>query len=291
MTYTATLGIKETARNVKDFIKANNETFMDILKPLLPYIIGGYFVDMIATHFLFEPDSDYEFFLGSIVASYFTVALAISWHRVILLGADRAEPMNPFKPQKHELGFIFMGVGIAIGLFVMVALIAGVSFALGPAGLVIGMPVAVLLAYFLFYKFSFYFPAKAVDSSISLKQSFSLTKGYIWKMLFSYLLAAVKPILIIFVYVFAVMFTLGIIFGLLGMGDSFTGLLSLVITFIVMLPVYAYFQPLLTIIAVSILSNYYQHALQNKPLPAEPEKQTDGDMNKARKALDKESKF
>lgn len=268
MAYTATLGIKDTAHNVKSFIKTNNETFLEILKPLLPYILGGYFFDLIANHLMFGAGSNMELPIGSLVASYFTAALAISWHRVILLGAERAEPMNPFKPKKHELGFIFMGVGLAVGLVICAAIIGAVSVMLGPVGAFIGIPLAVFLVYFLFYKFSFYFPAKAVDSSITLKQSFNLTHGYFWKMLFSYMLAAVKPLLIVFVYVVAVMFTLGVVFGLLGMGESFTGLLSLIITFIVMLPVYGYFQPLLTIIAVSILSNYYQHALQNKPVKA-----------------------
>jgi hypothetical protein len=36
--------------------------------------------------------------------------------------------------------------------------------------------------------------------------------------------------------------------------------------FFVQLPVYVFFTPIFTVLWVTVLSNYYQHALQNKPV-------------------------
>ena len=257
-----TLEIKETSRNVGDFIKNHKEVFWNIVKPLLPWIVGLYAIDIFVT-VVFMPESKNGFSLGSIVANYFYTALVISWHRVVIHGPENAVPMNPFKPQKHELIFLGMGVLLGLAAFVVGFIIGGGAFfihpALGIAALLILMPLGAYIG----YRLSFYFPAKAVNNSITFKKAFSLTKGYFWKLMGASFMASVKYILGIFVFfilVFIVLTILGFILGSIGDNAIIQGIFGLIFS----IPVLAYFYPLIIIVGVTTLSNYYLYALQNK---------------------------
>ena len=255
-----TFAIRETSRNIKDFMANNQDAFWRILKPLLPWIILLHFVDIVMT-LLYFSDSQNGFIGGSLIASYFYSCLVISWHRVVIFGADRTEIMNPFKPKKHEL--VFVGVGL---LLMVLAFVAGVLSALSflvlknmiLTAIVIG--VVILCAMYLGYRICFYFPAKATDNSISLGEAFRLTKGYFWKVMTVPFLAALKPILIMFLYLLGAGIIAGVIVTLLG-NDQ---VVSSIFQFVVFLPVIGYFYPVLYTIFVVSVSNYYLHALQNK---------------------------
>lgn len=249
--FKATKGIYETAANTRAFVKDNKETFWTAFKPLIPYIFGLLLFDLILSFVI-----GHTFSLGSILANYFFAALAITWHRVVLLGPDQYEAMNPFKPKKHELVFMLMGVGVALIVFLIVALFIGIFAIFGPIFLAISIFLGILLSIFLSARFTFYFPAKAVNADLSLIGALHLSKGYAFNLVTAPFFACWRLIL-----------------GMMGVviiASIFMTLLSkfaqgqAMFEFLIQLPVLFYFQPLLTVLGITILSNYYQHALQNK---------------------------
>ena len=259
---TPTLGIKETAANIGNFFRENKETLWSILKPLLPWIIGLYALDILVT-VMFMADSEHEFGLGGFIAGYFFTCLIISWHRVVIYGAQNAVPMNPFKPQKHE--WVFLGMGLLLGLcaalagFIFGLIFFPISPALGALMVFLLMPVAVYIG----FRFTFYFPAKAVNNSITLKESFRLTKGYVFKLLSASFIASLKYIVGLVVYFVVIFLMLGLFSTILGdLGNN--AVMQGIFGFFFSLPVLIYFYPILIVVGVTAISNYYLYALQHK---------------------------
>jgi hypothetical protein len=260
--YTPTRGAFDAAKNIRNFVQDNKQVFWDILNPLLPFIIGLTLFDFIINLLFFPMTEEKEAFnLGQLVANYFYAALIISWHRVVIHGPDKYVAVNPLKPKKSELAFMGMAilVGISSVLFAIIFALAGMLG--GPLGAVLGVCVGFGVAAYGAYKVCFYFPAKAAGADITLKQSFDLTKGYFWKLMGAGFLASIKMILIVIGYLIVMGLLAGVLFSTLFTGGS----LGHIFVFVMALPIYVYFQPILTIIGVTALSNYYLYAIQNRP--------------------------
>ncbi|MCB1783031.1 MAG: hypothetical protein KDI13_03475 [Alphaproteobacteria bacterium] len=256
--YQPSLGIGETSQNIRFFISANMDVMWRVYKPLLPYILGCYAFDAVMSA-LFFSEGPNGFMLGAIVSSYFMAALAIDWHRVVIEGPDNFSAMNPFKPKKHELAFL--GVGLLIGIVYVlgVGLAVFLFFAIGgQGGGAFGSILAVAVGLYIIYKFSFYFPAKAVDSSITLKESFGLTRGYMFRIIAAPMVASWKLLLGVMAYGFVMGMAMYFVRTGLGPQAGWIGM------FVFSLPLYIYFKPLFMVIGVTSLSNYYMHAMQNK---------------------------
>jgi hypothetical protein len=118
----------------------------------------------------------------------------------------------------------------------------------------------VIIGIFLCFKFSFYFPAKAVNNSISLKQSYHMTKGYLWKIIGASFFAIWRILLVIYAFLFATLF---IMMGLSTIINN--EVIINTIGSILAVSVVIYFYPITYALGITVLSNYYQHALQNKP--------------------------
>ena len=317
--YRATAGIGESAKNARTFVREHKGIFWDIFKPLIPYIAVLTLIDVAIAYYQISqnPDSELAGSItpGGLIAYYFFSALIISWHRVVLDGVDRFQPMNPLKPESRDWAFI--GMGILVGIIVLlvpliIGVISGVIAGLtGMSFLMILIAPAVLFSVYLTFKFLFYFPSKATGNNLSLKQSYHLTKGYVWKIIGSSILASWRVYLAMIGYMilaFTSLAFLGIAAGVSGADVGNMSTAGFIAGALVMLPVTFYFQPILTVLGVTVLSNFYQHALQNRPTTGgasgkpeadkEPEPSLENDpmnqlednhqdMNKARKALDK----
>lgn len=258
--FTPALPPKEAAINSRSFIKENQDVFWAILKPLLPFIIGLELVDIFINHYFFA-DSNKEIRLGGFISSYFICALLISWHRVVIHGADRYVPMNPFSPKKNELAFIFVPFGLAFAYAFGGVLLTVLSAKIG--GQALGIIILVSLLGFgivALFKISFYLPAKAVDAGITLKQSWKMTTGYPLKLFTAGFLASWRIALIMIVYALAAGAlggaVGGVLFGVHSIGFN-------LLLFACMLPVIAIASPLLAVMGVTVLSNYYQWAINN----------------------------
>jgi hypothetical protein len=252
--FTPTLGIKDTSKNTRGFIKENKDIFLNVLKPLLPWIIGLHLFDLILT-IAFE----IEIGVGGLIASYFYTVLVITWHRVVIHGPDNYIAMNPYKPKRHEL--IFIGMGILLGVVpIIIGVLVGATFIISAALAVILILAVIIASLYFGYKFSFYFPAKAVDNSITFKQSYRLTTGYYWKFMGSLFLTPLRVFLILIAYMIV-----GIPL-LIFLSTTVEALNPSILGFLFSVPIFSYFTPLLYVYGVTVLSNYYQYALQNKGL-------------------------
>lgn len=254
-----TFGIRDTVKNVRNFVRENKKTFWEIFKPYMPYIVGASFLDAVFVTFL---HLDIPF--GQFVSAYFMAVLAISWHRVVIHGADNFVAVNPLKLTKNELIFMVMGILIplCIGLIIF-ATIFFVSFVLAK---VIGVfltflivSCCIFLSMFLSLRLSFYFPAKATNAAISLMESYSMSEGMCLKLFFASFLAILPLYLALLGCVVIIVF---ISLALAKLSLS-VGIVQLV-NFVLSVPILLYFEPILVIIGITVLSNYYQFALQNK---------------------------
>ncbi len=255
--FTPTLFSKETGKNVRGFVKEHNDELLKIIKPLAPFIAGLYLFDAIISEFFFT-QSEHEFSLGMILATYFYMCLVISWHRVVIKGPENYTPMNPFKPKRHELAFI--GVGILIGILILIVAVVFVGSAAFMQSGVMGVvaAIAIVAAIYASYRLMFYFPAKAVGASITLREAFDMTKGYLWKIICASFRASIRLVLIALLYS---MILAGLSFSYAYIAHTVSG--AYLLGFILGLPLILYIQPLLTVLGVTVLSNYYLHAVQN----------------------------
>lgn len=264
--YQPTPNFKDTGRNVRHYVNEHMDAFWDIFKPLMPYIAICIFLDLVITkHFMSinpKTGEPYNFVLFGMIASYFLLCLSISWHRVIIHGPDNYVAMNPFKPSKREIGFIVMAISLTIAIIAFGALVGLITGLILPSLIGISSLAVGVLAAYMGCRLSFYFPAKATGNDITLKQAFALSEGYVLRLIFAPIFAMWKILLITLAYLFVgflVFTTLGITAGtLIQSGPG-----AVVFKFIFAVPINLYFGPLIAIFGVTVLSNYYQHALQN----------------------------
>lgn len=257
---------RDAARYAREFVRSHMPVFWHIFKPLMPFIAICYFIDTILLAYF-----KISFPLGSIGAAYFMFALAISWHRVIIHGAQDYKAVNPFNPQKDELRFMGMAMGVAIAFVLSIMIAAGVGALIAPAfGFLFGAAVALIGVQYLF-RISFYFPARATGTLITLKQSSQMTKGVCLKIFSANFLATWRVMLAMIAYMIIFM---GMIMGVLminlmqgpsALDDPELDVPAIVhlVMYLFNMPISLYFEPLITVIGVTILSNYYQYVMRN----------------------------
>lgn len=251
--YQPTFGVRETSEKIKNYMRETRPIFWDVYRPLIPYFLGCSLIDLIGSAI-----TGSDFVLGKIIVTYFTFALMISWHRVVIHGTENYVPVNPLKPKRSELAF--MGMGLLLGVLVVVGILfTGLIGAIaGPVGAVLLVIVAMPIMVFVISRFSFYFPAKATEVPLTLGQAYRLTNGYILKMFLVGIMTQLRWLLILVIYFLIatpVAFVVAYIFG--------EGTIMQIATGILALPIDLYWTPITTVIAVTVLSNYYQHAMQN----------------------------
>lgn len=264
--YQPTGGILDTGRNVRSFMKENMPVFWDIVKPLLPFLALFLLLDLLVAEYLIEPNPETgqkaDIGIFGIFSAYLIICISISWHRVVIHGPEHYTPVNPLKPTKSELLFIGTILGLFITAFAITIAVVLAAKMIFPALIPLVFIALIVLLIFLASRISFYFPSKATGGDLTLNQSFQLSKGYVLRLIFTPFFAMWKMLLIYLGYVIlgvAVMYGLGYILGQAA-GE---GLLSVFLLFLFGAPIQLYFEPLLAVIGVTVLSNFYQHALHN----------------------------
>jgi len=273
--YTPTSFSGETGHGVREFVRDNKAEFWNIFRPYLPFIVGFYFLDALINELYFK-DGNYVFEWGSFVAlSFLYTCVAISWHRVVIKGPDNYESVNPFKPKFNELMFIAAAVLImvipSVLLFGFIFITAGSmdSAALEntEGAVFIGLLLLLIALVYCGIRVLFYFPAKAVDADITLKNAFVLSKGYVWKVFWASLLVTFRlvllSILVDMIMMIAVASAGFIEVDLQTIMSDDVEKLPPFVNFLIEMPYALYFGPLMTVLTVTVLSNYYLHAIQN----------------------------
>lgn len=243
---------EEAAKNINFFVKKNQEKLWDIFFPLMPFIFGFNLIDAIITG-LYFPKSQHGFFGGQVLAAYFSMVLIISWHRVVINGVDNFIPMKPFKPEKHELGFIGMVLMIWLSVTVVSVIMVFIVAPFGRTAILVLPIVAILALLYVSLRICFYFPAKAVNKSITLKQAFHASNGYLFKIIISSFMASFKLMLA----GIGVSIVAYIVVGIFMPASESGAVGKSIAAFVTQLPMLLYFQPLLTVIGVTSISNYY----------------------------------
>lgn len=265
--YKPSLPIFETGRNVRSYVANHMDVFWDIFKPLMPYIFACLVIDQIVSFMMgINPETGqyYESSLGEIISMYFTACLMISWHRVIIHGPDQYKPVNPLRPEKRDFAFM----GMAIGLFLLAVLAGavggGITALIHPAIFVLFLVIIIPVAIFFGSRASFYFPSKATGADLSLGKAFALSKGYVWKLITTPIIASWKFLALMAVYMILAIGISFVVYTILGTTQMSLALASNIYGFLFFtLPMSLFFNPVLTIIGITVLSNYYQYALQN----------------------------
>lgn len=283
---------KEAALKVRGFVKENRAELKRLMASVFPYLLiltvlsifFDYQIQMDLIEYMKTMDipktqqdilafinhtvslsyTSVYFYIGffsKLLIGYCFASIAVSWHRLVLLGHDRYEPMSPLAPTRSELHFILMWTAIGTLLPFLLGVVSGINF----WSVVL---LAIILPY-LTFKISFYFPAKALDSHLSFKQSFHLTNGYFWKSVFLGFRSFWRVTLVFA----AIGLLMGAFGGMLARSFYYDDMTSAFIRgaynqmatqpFQTVITVF-FFQPLLTVLGVTVLSNYYQHALRHK---------------------------
>jgi len=240
-------------------LRENHALFIRLLKPLAVWMLFIIAVQLFYSLATKGGDS----FLFNLLNMYVYMALAVDWHRTVILGPNNLRPVNLKNPQHNELVFFGMIYGIGF-ISLLVAMVIGLVTAI--LGLVHTslIAIAAIAAAFgcvwISLRLSFYFPARAVDAPITLKQAFAMSKGYVWKM-FAANFFATWRVLLMSVVIAAI--ALSLMFGLVYAHVLGTIALIMLCTTTMVglgLAVALYMMPLLTVLWVNILSNYYLYA-------------------------------
>ena len=288
------LAPKGVAFNARMFVKEHKGELRLLMKSVFPYLLVlavssiyfGYYIRMDTISYLEEVSPPktmegilrlmdeaqsrsfsnpmlYFLFIVQVLIGYFFAVVAVSWHRLVLLGTEGYEPMHALRPRRSEIDFVIMWTFLGSIIPYSLSVLYGVN-----------MWSVILLSVitpYIMFKISFYFPAKALDSHLSLGNSFRLTSGFFWKFLFSIIRSLWRVSLVFFV----IMVVVGAVCGGLSL-VAFEGQMTssfmkgayhqiLIQPVQILLTVFI-FQPLFTVLGVTVLSNYYQHALRHKPV-------------------------
>lgn len=271
------IGTKSAPKNIRSFVEDHKNVFWGIWKPMTPYVLAACFLDLLLV-FIFPPSitaesaaTGHTFGIGGLINAYFLAALAISWHRVVIHGPDDFVPMDPFRPKRHELVFMLMCVVIPVAVFVLgvvLGLLGTLAIHLSPIITTIFIISAFLFVLFITYKVSFFFPAQATNSPITIKESFALTNNKrIGEFYMVPLLSSWKVIVMVLGYslLSGMLFMAVLVLGGQMAHIAETGTMPFAVyflSFLVNLPLIFYFNPLLMVYGITSLSNYYQYALQ-----------------------------
>ena len=122
---------------------------------------------------LYEPESETinwsYYFVTALGSIFMYVVIAITTHRIILLGPSSVSQWGLYTPTKRELYFLLYGIGIAI-IMMPLGLLALIP--------VIGFPLSVLLFTYVLGRLSLVFPAIAIDRDWTFTDSWNATKHH-----------------------------------------------------------------------------------------------------------------
>lgn len=264
-----TLFIKPTLKNAKNFLQENQFYLFGVFKRYVPYMFLMYIIELIVL-LIYKVD----FLIGDVLSLYFYLAMIITWHRVVLLGGENTEEVNPFKPKSNDLTFIFMYL-VILFISVIAALIVGATLMvifettnlaatnipiLKFLPITVSLTISLLILVYTTFRLSFFLPSKAINHPHSLISAFKLSKKYTLRIITSITLFTLPVFIIGSAY--------GLLTSLLVIpvlqtkwGDGTT----LEITrLILQAPNLLFFTPIIGIMVATILSNYYLHALETQ---------------------------
>lgn len=165
-----------------------------------------------------EIESGFLFFITALLTYFILLLVAISTHRILILGKDSIPTWGLFEFSKREWSFIVNGLlmGLIVAAAILPVVLLGVS--LGNTGVLLGIVVFLFVSFILISRFSLVFPAISVDDDMSLSDAWNFTKNY---KLLVFITVILFPL--IFSFVFGLIYGIAIKFlsGIFGLNLFF----------------------------------------------------------------------
>jgi len=181
-------------KSIKDIF----DNYESITKAILIPIALLLFLNIAATAFT---PLDQKFSIASIFFTFLTIlvdiVILITVHRILILGNDSVPKWGIQKFEKREFSFFLKYLMVAI-IFVTVIVLTTAFLQLFGINLFVSIFVTMLISAIYFSRVSLVFPAIAVDTKMSFRESFEYTKDF-------------KLLIFVTVIVFPVLFS--IVFG------------------------------------------------------------------------------
>lgn len=297
---------KDIGVNSREFVFKHLSQFKAIFLPLVPYLV---ICDLLYPYL--EPHGDLVSLPVLILEVYVFSVLAISWHKLVILGEDSDYKTSFWSVINHE--FLFFRTWLFLSLILpmlLVFLLITVPDTFSPSlssfldsgfGLLIASVFFVLYCYVML-SIVLFFPAAAVGAPITLRKAFREGRKLIGQIFISTIYATWKIFLAWFLYGIAAggavtgIMILGLHAKNMEMDSMMAGLLydddgvpvektepflsplyNLLASIpdeymfswykvgmhLVGVPVYYIFMPLLTVLCVSVVSNFYLRKRSN----------------------------
>lgn len=205
--------VKEIGLSSRKFVFQNLGHFKAIFLPLVPVLV---MCDLLELYFEYLEQDDFFISLPILLLEIYIFAiLAISWHKLVILGEDSDFKTSFWRVVGHEFLFfrtwLFVGVVVPIILFVLlialpVMLIPSLSSFLEDLSLLAVLALYILLALYSYALLSIvlYFPAAAVGAPITLRKAFMEGGKLTHQIFFSTIYATWKIFLAWLLYSFVV---------------------------------------------------------------------------------------
>lgn len=180
-------GIKETAAMTKRFVKGN------IRKPLIslfPYwLVFSFIVAMDNT------EKPTYLTLAIIPVTYISILLATNFHRAYMRNHETGA-INPLKPTRDDGRFIGVTFIILFLLAIIATVMGGIGYAIGAqTGLVIAILLFIPVSLFIGLRLAFVYPDRATGGTLPLKAAFQMSRGLVWRILITPIVAGWKWLL------------------------------------------------------------------------------------------------
>lgn len=247
---TSTYRIRETAPLIRRFGLAN---YKKPLISILPYVIA---VDLVAT--IAGHDRPLMAIPFALISAYFSLIYAAHIHRAYLSNQS-TEGFNPLQPSRADWQFIlfyFLLSLIPVGVGFIAALLGGMIA--GKAGMFVLAALSVPVMVYVLTRYSLVLPDRAMGGQMALKDSYRISKGLVWKIIITPLLASWKIILAALGWSILA----GIVSGMIVKDQQ--ALAHKLVFFVLQAPVSYGMAFIIATIAVAGLSNYYLWARQNQ---------------------------
>ncbi len=163
-------------------------------------------------------ENGFLFFATSLLTYLVLLLVAISTHRVLILGENSIPKWGLFEFTKREWSFIVNGflMGLIVAAIVIPAIFLGAS--LGKTGVMLGVIVFIIVSFVLVSRFSLVFPAISIDKEITLSEAWNYTKNY---KLLVFVTVILFPMVFTFVFGLVYGIAIGFLSGVLGLNLFF----------------------------------------------------------------------
>ena len=134
----------------------------------------------------------YIFFLNLIVLLIISMMIAISTHRILILGNKSISKWGNFKFTSREISYLFQCIklSILISIYTFIPLIVILKLFENKTVHLLALSLVFLVSTIIFSRMSLVFPSVAIDKKMDLNDSWKLTKKY---RLLMYLLVIIFP--------------------------------------------------------------------------------------------------